>query len=147
MLSRKTKRRERRRWQTELYRKRFVYSGTSLLAGLKSQEFNGQYKKFTLMAPADFELLINLIGPKIVKRDTRLRPVIPFQERVAVALQFLATGDSYTRPQYLFQISKQTFSLYPKCVSDFSWGTDGKHTGKKLCIVQRKPFCTIRHIS
>jgi len=31
------------------------------------------------MTPADFELLINLVGLKIVKRDTRLGAAIPFQ--------------------------------------------------------------------
>ena len=92
---------------------------TSLLADLKCQEFSGQYKKLTRMAPADFELMINLVGPKIVTRDTRLGAAIPFQERSAVTSRFLATGDSYTRMQYLFQISKQTVSLYPKCVKLF----------------------------
>ena len=51
----------------ELYRKRSVYSGTGLLADLKCQEFSGKYKIFTRVAPADFELLIKLFGPKILK--------------------------------------------------------------------------------
>jgi hypothetical protein len=54
----------------ELYRKRSVDSGNSLLADLQCQEFSGWYKKFTWMAPADFELLINLVRLKIVKRNT-----------------------------------------------------------------------------
>ena len=68
------------------------------------------------MAPADFELLINLVGPKIVKMDNRFQAAVPVQESLVVTLQFLATGDSYTSLQYLFQISKQSVRLYLECV-------------------------------
>ena len=61
MLSRRRKRWERSWWQMELYRNRTVYSGTSLLADLKCQEFSGWYKKFTQMATANFELLMNFV--------------------------------------------------------------------------------------
>jgi hypothetical protein len=44
-----------------------VYSGTGLSADLKFQEFSRKHKKFSRMAPADFELLIKLVSPKIVK--------------------------------------------------------------------------------
>jgi hypothetical protein len=71
-----------------------VCSGTSLLANLKFQEVSGRYKKFTRMVPADFELPINLFGPKIVIRDTRFRAAIPVQERLAVTSRFLARSDS-----------------------------------------------------
>jgi hypothetical protein len=33
-------------WQMELYRKSTVYSGTSLVAELKFQEFDGHYRIF-----------------------------------------------------------------------------------------------------
>jgi hypothetical protein len=71
-----------------------VYSGNSLLTDLKCQEFSGHHKKFTPMATADFELLINLVGPKIVKMDNRFRESVPVQERLTVTLRILATGDS-----------------------------------------------------
>jgi hypothetical protein len=51
------------------------------------------------MAPADFEFLINLIGPKTAKKDTAYRAAVP--------LRVLATGDSYTSLQYLFKTSKK----------------------------------------
>ena len=47
------------------------------------------------MAPADNELLMNIVSPKIVKMDTRFQAAIPVQERVAVTLRFWATGDTY----------------------------------------------------
>ena len=110
LLSRRRKRQERLWWETELYRKRSVCNGTSFLTDLKFQEVSGQYKNFTRMAPADFELLIHLNGPKIVKMDTRFRASVPVQEILAVTLRILSTGDSYTSLQNLFQISKQAIS-------------------------------------
>jgi hypothetical protein len=57
-----------------------VYSGTGWLADLKCQKFSGKHKQFTGMEPADFELLMSLVGPKIVKRDSRFRAAVPVQE-------------------------------------------------------------------
>jgi hypothetical protein len=38
------------------------------------------------MAPAEFLLLMNLFGPKIVNMDTTFRAAIPVQENLAVTL-------------------------------------------------------------
>jgi len=64
----KTKRKERRWWQRQLYTSKDVYSGSSLLADWNFQPVGGLYKNFTRMSPSGFEFLINLIGEKISKK-------------------------------------------------------------------------------
>lgn len=105
LLTEDRKRLERRWWKTKLYKRR-----SSLLVELKSQQISGQYKNFTRMSPTDFEYLLTIIAPKISRQDTTMRSAISPQDRLALTLRFLATGDSYTSLQYTFRISKQSTS-------------------------------------
>lgn len=109
ILKKKTRRKSPRWWVSKLYQSRKIYSGSSLLADLKFQHISGLYKNFTRMHPiSDFEFLLNSIGPSISRQDTRFRESIPAQERLALTLRFLSTGDSYVSLQYMFKISKHT---------------------------------------
>lgn len=89
-------RRTRRWWQTRLLEKREDHGGSSLMVDLAFQHVSGHYKNFTRMSPVDFEYLLTLIGGRISKQDTHLRKSISAQDRLAVTLRFLATGDSYS---------------------------------------------------
>jgi hypothetical protein len=67
-----------------------VYSGSVLLADLNFQSVGGFYKNFTRMFPSGFELLINLVGEKIAKKETAFRKAISVQE--SLALTHSSTG-------------------------------------------------------
>jgi len=78
------------------------------------KEPSGKFQNFCRMSAADFEYLLNKISPQIAKIDTNMRNCIPVKERFAVALRFLATGDSYTSLSF-FKFSVQTVS---KCIDE-----------------------------
>ena len=84
-----------------------MYNGSSLL---NFQSVSGLYKNFTRLSSSEIEFLINLIGEKVSKKDTALRKTIFVQERLALTLSFLASGDSFVSLQYLFKICKQAIS-------------------------------------
>jgi hypothetical protein len=91
------------------------------------------------MAPANFELLINFVGPKIVKSDIRCRAAIPIQDRLAVTLQFLVTGDSYSSLQNLLEISKQIVTKVCQATVEAL----KENIQVRNCVsVHRKLFCT-----
>jgi len=52
------------------------------------------------MSPSESEFLIHLIGEWISKKDTAFRKAISVQERLALTLRFLASGDSCVSLQY-----------------------------------------------
>ena len=72
-----------------------MYNSSSFLTDLNFQPVSGLYKNFTRMFSSEFEFLINLIGENISKKDTAFRKATSGQERLALTLCFLASGDSY----------------------------------------------------
>jgi hypothetical protein len=63
----KKKPRQRRWWITKLFHNKLNDNSSSLLSTLKFDESTGQYKHFPRMSSEDFEIFINLVGPKIQK--------------------------------------------------------------------------------
>ncbi|CAI6361331.1 unnamed protein product [Macrosiphum euphorbiae] len=89
----KKKRRHRRWWMTSTFKSRITYSGSNLLEDLRRED-SGHFNNFCRMPPATFDVLLEMITPMIKKEDTNFRKAIPPQERLALTLHFLATGNS-----------------------------------------------------
>lgn len=71
----------------------------------------GVFENFLRISQSDFMYLLQTTGSNISKHDTKYRQSIPAQDRLAVTLRYLATGDSYTSLGNTFKISKQAISL------------------------------------
>lgn len=94
---------------TTPFKNRLLYSGSRLLEELESED-GGHFKNLCRMTPEIFNTLLLLVKPKIEKQNTNYRSAIPAKERLALALHFLATGNSYSSLAFTFKISKQSIS-------------------------------------
>ncbi len=74
------------------------------------KEPSGQFENFCRMSNEDFGYLLTQVEPLIAKKNTKWRNAIPPNERLAITLRFLATGDSFSSLHYLFKISPQAIS-------------------------------------
>ena len=50
------------------------------------------FKDFLRMTPETFDSLLRLIGPSLLRQDTKMKEAISPSERLAVTLRYLATG-------------------------------------------------------
>ncbi|CAH1987006.1 unnamed protein product [Acanthoscelides obtectus] len=107
-----SKRKKKKRWwTTKIYRNRLVTRGKLFLNDLM-QEDGAQFRNFTRMSSDDFFYLLESIRDKITRSDTHFRKAITAEERLAITLRYLATGDSFSSLQYLFNVSKQVISKF-----------------------------------
>lgn len=100
--------RNRQIWTSNFLSSRDTHGGSVLLEQLQLDRGLGLFHNFCRMSPADFNVLLSLIERRISKSDTNFRKAIKPQEKLALTLRFLATGDSYASLKYLFKISKSS---------------------------------------
>ncbi|XP_053995489.1 uncharacterized protein LOC128885455 [Hylaeus anthracinus] len=98
--------RKRRFWVSELYKNRDTHVAESLMKDLSLTQFGN----FCRMHATDFEHILNKIAPLISTQCTTFRASVSAKEKLAVALRFLASGDSFTSLTYLFKMSAQSIS-------------------------------------
>lgn len=70
------------------------------------------------MSPNRFQHLLELVSPLISKKDTNMRKAISAEERLALTLRLLSTGDSQQSLSFSFGIGKATVSRIVAETSD-----------------------------
>ncbi|KAK2189976.1 hypothetical protein NP493_92g05000 [Ridgeia piscesae] len=70
----------------------------------------GGFRSHLQMTTEVFEELCRLVAPSVKRQDTNMRLSISVAQRVALTLQFLATGETYQSLGCQYRISKSSIS-------------------------------------
>lgn len=73
-------------------------------------EDSAGYREFFRLNSQQFQFLLDKIASRISKKETFLRPSIKPEERLAVTLRYLATGETFKSLEYSFRISRTLIS-------------------------------------
>ena len=68
------------------------------------------FKHYMRMDVNSFRRLVEVISPRIVKKNTRMRSPISPSERLALTLRFLATGETFRSLEFQFRVSRTAIS-------------------------------------
>ena len=60
------------------------------------------------MPPDMFDKLLNRVGPRFTKEDTRYRKALELGLKLAVSIRHLAFGNKYSTTQYDFRVARNT---------------------------------------
>jgi len=76
------------------------------------------FRNFVRMDPRLFQEILDRVGPRIAKRDTKWRKAIQPGMRLAITLRYLATGNDYLTMMYFFRVASNTICLIIRQVCD-----------------------------
>lgn len=92
LLKKKNQKVRKSCWIKPWIQRRKIYGACSSLTVELEIEDAQQFRNFVRMSAVQVQFLINLVGPKIEKQNTKMRQAISVYERVMVTLRFLASG-------------------------------------------------------
>ena len=92
LKKRRKQRTKRNCWVRPWVQRRQELGACSTLTRELHIEDAQQFRNFVRMNATQVQNIIETIGPRIVKKDTKLRRAISVYERILVTLRFLASG-------------------------------------------------------
>jgi len=106
---RRPRRFQTRPWLTE-ERRRLYGHYTRLMEELRVEDPQFFFN-YLRMKPAMFDELVQRVGPRIEKQDTRMRKALSPGLKLAITIRYLATGDKYPTLMYSFRVARNTVAL------------------------------------
>ena len=125
LLLRRSKRKFRRQQKRVWVRKIFQSRSTkgeyhALITEMKLSDHESFYRYFH-MTPQRFSHLLSLVCPSIRRQDTSFRSAIPPDERLAITLRYLVTGDSMQTISFSYRVGHSTVSGIIESTCDSLW--------------------------
>jgi len=93
-------------WSKQWYKQREVYTDMRLLRHLRESD-RDDYRNYLRMNDDVFRLLLGVVAPAIMKKDTVMRRAITAEERLVATLRYLATVRAYENLKFSMYISPQ----------------------------------------
>ncbi|CAF4875037.1 unnamed protein product [Pieris macdunnoughi] len=119
-LNKKRRRRRRRYWVHEINQDRAMHGEYHTLYK-KLLKDSDRYHLYFRMNETQFEVLHDLIKNDIYKKGTSYREAISTKERLAVALRFFATGNSFRSLAFNFRMGFSTVREIVRDVCEAIW--------------------------
>lgn len=104
---RKEKRLWRRRWLAKRDEEQSVTNQLMQEFGLDDDQ---EYMQWMLLTKCQFYELLEMVEPSIKKTDTQMRKAVTAEERLAITLRYLVTGESQSSLSYQFRVSQNLIS-------------------------------------
>ena len=76
------------------------------------------FRNYLRVDPEMFQELLQRLAPRLTKQDTRMRKDLPAELKLAVAVRFFASGDSYVSLSYNWRVGNNTISVLVREVCD-----------------------------
>ena len=95
LIRRRRQRRERTNWRDPFLDSKGFSEYHTVMQQLREHNDKRRFQNFVRVSPDLFDQIVERVGPRVARQDTRLRLAIPVEQRIAIALRFVATGESY----------------------------------------------------
>jgi len=107
----KRRNRKKRVWMKTWIKRRPEHGAYDRLMEELRCEDEASFENFMRFPVVLFQEFVDIIGPKVQRKDTSYRPALPAALKIAVTLRYLATGNTYQDLHFHFRLGVNSICL------------------------------------